>query len=139
MLYGALMSMVAVFMIVGLATRQTLDLNVIRDRSPPFVRLADGSVRNDYALKLINMTDRARRLEIEVVGLAGAHLQSAERERNGALIAEAGADGVTNVRIHVVAPAHTPAGSHDITFTVRDVESGDVAASQSAFLTGAAP
>ncbi|MEZ6024037.1 MAG: cytochrome c oxidase accessory protein CcoG [Hyphomonadaceae bacterium] len=137
-LYGALMAVVAAFMIYGLATRQTLDLNVIRDRSPPFVRLADGSIRNDYALKLINMTDRAREIEITVEGLEGAQLVAPQLGgADGRIVASAEADAVTNVRIHLVAPSGTSAGSHDLMFTIRDTESGVVATSESAFLAGA--
>lgn len=135
-LYGTLMALVAALMIYGLATRSTLDLNVIRDRSPPYVRLADGSIRNDYALKLINMTDQPRRVQVVVAGLDGARLQAPTLGAEGDIIVVAGADSVTNVRIHVVAPATTGAGSHDLQFTIRDMNSGDVATSASAFLAG---
>jgi cytochrome c oxidase accessory protein FixG len=135
-LYGGLMAIVAALMIYGLATRQTLDLNVIRDRSPPFVRLANGSIRNDYALKIINMTADPRRVSIEVSGLEGVRLQAATINGDGQVTANAEADGVTNVRLHVIAPATVSAGSHDLTFTIRDLETGDVATSASAFLAG---
>ena len=135
--YGALLALVGALMIYGLATRQTLDLNVIRDRSPPFVRLADGSFRNDYAVKLINMTDAPRRVVVTVSGLEGARLQSADGGAQATAIAEA--DSVTNVRLHVVAPGATEAGSHKLTFTVRDLASGEEAQSASAFLAGARP
>ena len=135
--YGALLALVGALMIYGLATRQTLDLNVIRDRSPAFVRLADGSFRNDYAVKLINMTDAPRRVVVTVSGLEGARLQSADGGAQATAIAEA--DSVTNVRLHVVAPGATEAGSHKLTFTVRDLASGEEAQSASAFLAGARP
>ncbi|PZO53847.1 MAG: cytochrome c oxidase accessory protein CcoG [Alphaproteobacteria bacterium] len=138
-LYGTLMALVAALMIYGLATRQTLDLNVIRDRSPPFVRLADGSIRNDYALKLINMTDRPRQVRIAIDGLQGARLQAPALSADGDIIVQANADSVTNVRIHVVAPANVGAGSHDLRFTIHDTETGDVATSASAFLAGSPP
>jgi cytochrome c oxidase accessory protein FixG len=136
-LYGVLMAIVGAFMIYGLATRDTLDLNVIRDRSPPFVRLADGTIRNDYALKVINMTDTARRLSVHVSGLDAAHIQAANGD--GEIVISAQADGVTNVRLHVIAPAGVGAGSHDLTFSIRDLETGDTATSASAFLAGGAP
>jgi cytochrome c oxidase accessory protein FixG len=137
-LYGALMSVVGLVMVYGLATRQTLDLNVIRDRSPPFVRLADGSLRNDYEIKLINMASAPRTLSIEVTGLDGARLQTPVLNAEGRIVVDAAADQVTSVRLHVVAPSRTGAGSHDLTFTIRDLESGDVATSASAFLAGGA-
>ncbi len=138
-LYGALMTIVAALMIYGLATRHTLSLNVIRDRSPPFVRLADGSIRNDYALKLINMTDQPRRVQISVSGLDGARLHAPALNAEGSVVVDASADAVTNVRIHVVAPPGVSTGSHDLSFTIRDSATGEVATSESAFLAGGAP
>jgi cytochrome c oxidase accessory protein FixG len=135
LLYGSLMAIVGVLMIYGLATRETLALNVIRDRSPPFVRLSDGSIRNDYALKLINMSAEPRRVSIAVTGLEGAHLIGAAPQQRE-VIAEAHADAVTTMRLHVVVPPGVEPGSHDLRFTIRDVESGDSASSASAFLAG---
>ncbi|MEZ5994602.1 MAG: cytochrome c oxidase accessory protein CcoG [Hyphomonadaceae bacterium] len=137
-MYGALFALVGVLMLYGLSTRGVLDLNVIRDRSPPFVRLADGSIRNDYALKLINKSDAARTLVIEVAGLEGAHLRGPDGSE-GAVSVLAEPDSVTNVRMHIIAPAGISPGSHNLTFTIRDAESGDTATSASAFLAGAGP
>ena len=41
-------------MLLTLTFRHTLDLDVMRDRNPDFVTLADGAVRNGYTLKLMN-------------------------------------------------------------------------------------
>jgi cytochrome c oxidase accessory protein FixG len=138
-LYGILFAAVAAAMIFGLATRETLDLNVIRDRSPPFVRLSDGSVRNDYALKLINMSADPRRLSITMTGLAGAHLRTTNGQVSSHIEALASADSVTNVRIHVVAPSAVPGGSYYLIFSIRDLDTGEVATSDAAFLAGGAP
>lgn len=138
MLYGVLMALVAALMTYGLATRNTLDLNVIRDRSPPYVRLADGSVRNDYEIKLINMTDRERRLAVSVSGLQGARLQAPSLDAEQRVLVHARPDAVTSVRLHVVAPSDSGQGSHDLTFSVRDLDDGDEAHSASAFLAGGA-
>ena len=137
--YGVLLAAVAAAMIFGLATRETLDLNVIRDRSPPFVRLSDGSVRNDYALKLINMSAEPRHLSITVTGLAGAHMRTTNGDAGGRLETQAAADGVTSVRVHVVAPSTVPAGSYYLIFSIRDLDTGEVATSDAAFLAGGAP
>ena len=137
LLYGSLLALVAALMIYGLAVRTTLELNVIRDRSPPFVRLADGSIRNDYELKIINMSARARRVAIAVSGLDGAHLQAPSLDGGGRFVAGVQADSVDGARLHVTAPAGVGAGSHELTFTITDLETGDVASSASAFLAGA--
>jgi cytochrome c oxidase accessory protein FixG len=140
-LYALLMAAVGAVMLVQLLNRSTLDLNVIRDRSPPFVRLADGSLRNDYDLKLINMSPAARRVAIEVSGLAGARFvaNGHDVEVDGRVIAEARPDGVADIRLHVVAPASTEAGSHTLRFSVVDLDTGEGAESASAFLAGGAP
>ena len=136
-LYGSLMTLVAALMVYGLATRTTLQLDVIRDRSPPFVRLADGSVRNDYTLKIINMSARPRRVAIAVDGLDGARLLAPSLDSAGRFVADVRADDVGAARLHVAAPAGMGAGPHRLTFTLTDLESGDVATSASAFLAGA--
>jgi cytochrome c oxidase accessory protein FixG len=140
-LYGALMMVVGAIMLQQLLTRQTLDLNVIRDRSPPFVRLADGSFRNDFALKVINMAPRTRHVAISVYGLEGAHIvvQGGALDQDGRVIAEARPDSVANVRLHVVAPAQTGAGSHPLRFEVQDLNSDEKTRSASAFLAGGSP
>ncbi len=137
MLYGSLMTLVAALMVYGLATRATLQLNVIRDRSPPFVRLANGSIRNDYALKIINMSARSRRVAIAVAGLEGARLQAPSLDGAGRFVADVQADSVGAARLHVAAPADVGAGVHELAFTITDLDSGDVATSASAFLAGA--
>ena len=140
-LYAVLMVLVGAIMTYALATRSTLDLNVIRDRSPPFVRLADGGMCNDYALKLINMAPRVRRVRITVSGLDGAHLISNghQVDANGAIEVDTQSDGVANVRVHVAAPSNVGPGSHPMRFTITDTETGEQAESASAFFAGAAP
>lgn len=137
-LYAVLMFAVGGVMLNALLNRSTLDLNVIRDRSPPFVRLADGSIRNDYAIKLINMAPETRRVAIDVSGLEGAHImvQGGTPDASGRIIAEAPADSVANVRVHVVAPAATAQGSHPLRFRAVDLNSNEDADSDSAFLAG---
>jgi cytochrome c oxidase accessory protein FixG len=140
-LYATLMVLVGAIMLYQLLNRSTLDLNVIRDRSPPFVRLADGSTRNDYALKLINMAPRTRRVAIAVSGLPSARIvvQGGSLDAAGRVIAEARPDSVANVRLHVVAPAGVESGSHPIRFVLEDLDSDDSAESASAFLAGGPP
>jgi cytochrome c oxidase accessory protein FixG len=140
-LYAVLMVSVGAIMLYQLLNRSTLDLNVIRDRSPPFVRLSDGSIRNDFELKLINMAPRARRVAIAVSGLEGARIvvQGGALDEQGRVIAAAPADAVANVRLHVVAPAGISPGSHALRFQLDDLENKDRAESASAFLAGVSP
>ena len=41
-------------MLMALLLRPDLDVNVLRDRNPLYVKLSDGGVRNGYTVKLLN-------------------------------------------------------------------------------------
>jgi cytochrome c oxidase accessory protein FixG len=68
-LYGAVILLVAGIMLFSLMNRQTIALDVIRDRNPAFVTLADGSVRNGYTIKIENRSSRPRQFRLELTGL----------------------------------------------------------------------
>jgi len=68
-LYAVLFIATGVLMLAGLMNRSTLDINVLRDRQPNFVKLTDGSVRNGYTLKVMNKATEARQLELGTIGL----------------------------------------------------------------------
>jgi cytochrome c oxidase accessory protein FixG len=74
-LYGVLFFAVAGLMVFGLATRSTFEVNVLKDRSPPYVQLADGGVRNGYELKIINKAATARDLTVSVSGPEGLEVE----------------------------------------------------------------
>ncbi len=59
---------------LSLGQRTRLDLAVQHERSPLFVQLSDGHIRNNYTLKLRNMETRPRRVAVSVSGLPGAVL-----------------------------------------------------------------
>ena len=55
-------------MLVTFTTRRSVDLDVLRDRNPNFVTLADGAVHNAYTLKLMNHSGKARTLDLAITG-----------------------------------------------------------------------
>jgi len=68
-LYAVVLAVVGCVMVYSLATRRSLDLDVLRDRNPNFVSLSGGAVRNGYTLKLMNRFDRPRELYLDVTGI----------------------------------------------------------------------
>ncbi|MBV8979003.1 MAG: cytochrome c oxidase accessory protein CcoG [Alphaproteobacteria bacterium] len=68
-LYAAVMLVVSGAMGLGLGTRHTIELDVLRDRNPDFVTLADGAVRNAYTLKLMNRADETRVFSLSLSGV----------------------------------------------------------------------
>jgi len=56
LLYFVLWSGIGIAMTVALFMRSDVDITVERDRSPVYVTLSDGSIRNGYTLKAANKT-----------------------------------------------------------------------------------
>ncbi len=68
-LYAAILVLVSAIMLFAFVGRRTLDLDVIRDRNPDFVTLADGAVRNGYTLKVMNRSEVSRVFQLRVGGM----------------------------------------------------------------------
>jgi len=73
-LYAGAMAVVSAIMLTALLLRPDLDVNVLRDRNPLFVKLSDGGVRNGYTIKLMNKLYAPRALSLSLEGLPGAKL-----------------------------------------------------------------
>lgn len=99
-------------MLFSLGQRTRLDLAVQHERSPLYVQLSDGHVRNNYTLKLRNMETRPRRVAVTVSGLPGAAVwtEGGTREAAGqAVILTVAPDSVTRLKLFIAAPGAGPA------------------------------
>jgi cytochrome c oxidase accessory protein FixG len=76
-IYVGVWAIVGLAMLAALLTRDRLDVNVLHDRNPVFVQLADGTVRNGYTVKILNMLPEPRYFRIAVEGLEGATMTMA--------------------------------------------------------------
>lgn len=65
-LYFTLWAGIGVALIVALFMRTTIDVNVTPVRNPLFVQLSDGSIRNDYVMRLRNKYGEPREFNITV-------------------------------------------------------------------------
>ncbi|MEM7197692.1 MAG: cytochrome c oxidase accessory protein CcoG, partial [Pseudomonadota bacterium] len=70
--YAAIIAIAGVIMLVGLLTRSPLELHVLHDRNPLFVKLSDGQIRNGYDIKILNKTHQDKSFSLRVEGLADA-------------------------------------------------------------------
>ena len=129
LLYAGVLVGVSSIMLLTLTFRHTLDLDVMRDRNPDYVQLADGAVRNGYTLKLMNRSREARTL---LLGVSGIKARQVKVIGDGEIISsvplQMEADSLRTVRILVtVASADLPR-SHNLIFSLanggerRDVE-----------------
>jgi polyferredoxin len=123
-LYFMLWSGIGLGMLFALGQRSRIDLSVQQDRNPTWVRLSDGSVRNNYTIRVRNMQSRPREMEIAIQGLSGAILWSERGRREAAgtsIRLPVPADEVARVRLFVAAPPAAATRS-DIVFSVRALD-----------------
>jgi cytochrome c oxidase accessory protein FixG len=122
-LYGAILVIVSAIMLFSFVTRRTVDLDVLRDRNPDFVTLADGAVRNAYTLKLMNRSgterefeltiDRLQPRDVTIIGMGKVPLPATLR---------VDPDKVRTLRVLItLAPAALSPGTQPVAFTVTDV------------------
>ncbi|MCP8940848.1 cytochrome c oxidase accessory protein CcoG [Alsobacter sp. SYSU M60028] len=127
-LYAAVIGTVGAIMLYALLTRPTMDLSVLHERNPLFTRLSDGSVRNDYTVRLLNKRPIDRSFELGISGLPGAVLRAvgAEETAGGGVVLTVGPDQTSAVRVLVSTPKSAiPHESTDLVFTLRDTATGE--------------
>ncbi|MDZ4381334.1 MAG: cytochrome c oxidase accessory protein CcoG [Parvibaculum sp.] len=136
-LYSAVLALVAAIMLVALGNRTTLDVSVLADRNPLFVRLSDGSIRNGYQVKIVNKEHSERIFSISIDGLEGAILTRPALAGEGTATVVVEADKLENARFFVSLPAARAAaiegGEADFDFVVTDTESGKIATRTTTF------
>ena len=139
-LYAAVMALVAGVMLVTLTFRHTLDMDVLRDRNPDYVTLADGAVRNGYTLKLMNRSDEARKLRLSVSGIeARAVNVIGLGEVGGPVLLPVEADRVRTVRVLITVDKAHLAASHGLAFTLSDEADKESRKVAAVFVPGDAP
>jgi cytochrome c oxidase accessory protein FixG len=126
LLYAAIIAAVGGIMLYALATRSSLGINVLHDRNPLFTTLSDGSIRNDYTVRLLNKGgDRAFALDVSGLPNAVLRITGIERNADGRTIAEVGPDQTRELRVSLLVPAKAlPRDSVDIEITATDIASG---------------
>jgi cytochrome c oxidase accessory protein FixG len=76
--YAAVLIAITALMLFALTHRISYEVTLLPDRSPLFVRLSDGSIRDGYTLKIENRTAETREYAVVLSGLPDAELKIAE-------------------------------------------------------------
>jgi cytochrome c oxidase accessory protein FixG len=128
-LYAGLIVLVASIMTMALALRQRIDLSVMHDRNPIFVRLSDGAIRNAFTIRVANKHLEARHYVLSVEGLPGATLDAVGGtiDQQGRTVLTVRPDQTLEARILVTAHGDRLPSSTDVRFTLTDLESSETA------------
>jgi cytochrome c oxidase accessory protein FixG len=127
--YIAMLAVVVAVMVFSLATRSRLEVNVLHDRSPLFVRLSDGSLRNGYTVKVLNMKREEKTYTLTTSGIDGATLSVIGYQTESVPMAELPVkpDDIGSFRVFVTAPRKSVEDkSTDMSFVLTDIKTGAV-------------
>ena len=127
--YSVLIGAVGVLMLFALISKETLTMNVLRDRNPLFVPLSSGDVRNGYTLKIINQEHRERRFVVSATGAGEASVKLTGYE--GAEFVVPG-DEIVSVRLFVTATPPT-GGNVPLTILISEENGGQVVGEVTSF------
>jgi len=136
-LYATAMAIVGVVMLTALVLRPDLDVNVLHDRNPLYVKLSDGGLRNGYTIKLLNKLYQPRSFSIGVAGLPGAQLSVIGHDQENRPVVTVAPDQLQSLRLYVTldksAVAALPASSAEFSFVITDVGDHMTAEHRAAF------
>jgi cytochrome c oxidase accessory protein FixG len=125
--YVVILTVIATAFLAIVASRSNLEVNVLHDRNPLFVKLSDGSIRNGYTLKILNKVRDARRfdLSVEAPERAGMQIVGLDRPDAGPVSLDAPPDGVATYQVYVrLPPVEGAAASQPLVFRLTDREGG---------------
>ncbi|WP_051011677.1 cytochrome c oxidase accessory protein CcoG [Nitratireductor pacificus] len=105
--YFGTWSLIGLVMLYALLTRDRLEVNVLHDRNPQYVVLSDGSIRNGYTVKLLNMIPEPRVIFLSLDGLPGATMQvvGLDQPEGRSAAIPVDPDRLREVRIFITLPA----------------------------------
>ncbi|HMO29041.1 cytochrome c oxidase accessory protein CcoG [Enterovirga sp.] len=110
-------------LLVALMTRERLQVNVLADRNPQYVVLSDGSIRNGFTVKLLNMIPELRTLEVSLQGLEGAEMSvlGMDHPPGRSFSVEVEPDRLKTLKVFVRQPRENVAGrAQHFRFVVED-------------------
>ncbi len=136
-LYVVLGCLVSAIMLGAYMRRSELEINVLHDRSPPYVRLSDGSVRNAYTVKILKKVHEPRTFLMGVNGVDGAKIEIVGLERGAKPEVTVRTDDLREVRVLVTVSRDNAdalaSSSVPLNLTIRDTISGKETARRTNF------
>lgn len=136
-LYAGAIAVVGAIMLTALMFRADLDMSVLHDRNPLYVKLSDGGIRNGYTIKLLNKAYLPRDFKVAVSGLPGAQLSVVGHEKDADPTITVPADALQSIRAYVAldkqAAAALPAEDTKFSFVITSDDGGTQAEHETTF------
>jgi cytochrome c oxidase accessory protein FixG len=129
LIYGALLMIFLGGIAIYLAVKSPLSLNVIKHRQPIYIMQSDGSIQNNFTIRILNMYSQARTFSLEVAGLPDVALSVVAIDefdsQKRPLITVASGAVMTFTLYLKQQKKSTKPGSKDIVFLLRATDNPD--------------
>jgi polyferredoxin len=111
-----------------------LEANVLADRNPLFVQLANGDIRNGFTLKVLNKLHEPRTFAVSLDGLPGGQLRLGDQPKPEITVPT---DVMNEVRVFVTVPkaelGNLTGDTTPFNFIVRDIASDTITTRKATF------
>jgi cytochrome c oxidase accessory protein FixG len=124
LIYFGVWASIGFAMLFMLGDRARLAIDTAQDRNPVVVTLSDGQVRNGWTVKMRNMENRPRRVELTMAGLPEGRLWTDAMARGSAgrsVTLALAPDATTKLHLFVAAPGG-PAGETPFALIARPLD-----------------
>jgi len=122
LLYMGVWTAVGLGLVYALLARDRLEINVLHDRNPQYVMESDGSIRNGYTVRLLNMIPEPRTIMLSLDGMPEATMKIIGfSEVPGRIFAiEVSPDQATALKVYVTLPRDAAKGEASFHFLAED-------------------
>ncbi len=132
--YALVLVAVSAFLLTTLSLRDRETVNILHERSPLYVRLSDGDIRNGYTLKVLNMRRQDQMFTLSISGLSDATVKVIGHGEGASVNLPVPRDTVGTFRVYVTAPRNAASSEAiDVTFNLSNEETGTTIAHESLF------
>lgn len=136
LIYLGLIGLTGVIMLYALLTRSFLDISAIKERSPLFVTMRDGAIRNGYTIRIANKRGEPRLVALTVEGPVAMSVEAVGgvSTADWRPIVSVAPDTTIEVKIFVTAPAGAVKDkSSEIQIKAADLYGGETARARDHF------
>ena len=121
-------------MIYSLLTRSPEAIIILPDRNPMFVKLSNGNIRNNYTLKIMNMTHIEKAFALKIEGLENAEIKIEGAGKLESDSLEVSPDSETAYRVMISTPKKGADKRKEIYFILTDNQTGEKVKNKSQFM-----
>jgi cytochrome c oxidase accessory protein FixG len=129
LLYAGAFALVASIMVTAWTMRPDLEVSILHDRNPLYVKLSDGGIRNGYTIKVLNKLYEPHVFHLGVDGIPGAALTIVGHEKESEPAVTVAPDELQSLRVYVTLDKANAAQLHDgvgdLSLVVTDTKTGE--------------